>query len=836
MRLTALAFLSGILLCHYLPYLPINLGIILGFAVISIKYSFFRYLLAISIGYIWTLWHINSILAQTFSTALESQDIIIVGHIVDLPQQVERKLQFHFIPEQLKDKQYDFTGKIYLTWYKTTHELRPGQRWQFTVRLKKPHSSSNFGVPKYSAQVKRISAVGYIRELPAAKLLQEPSDWHIDNWRYRLSSAIYQALPDNEITHLLVALAIGQQRAISSQQYQILQHTGTVHLMAISGLHIGLVVMGSLFIFRLFRKLRLYPSYVALRIVAPHSAAIFSLLIAFIYALLSGFSVPTQRAFIMTTVFVCTLLLKRHVAVSQALSLALLFVLIWDPLSIQTQGFWLSFGAVAILGYIFVGRRTIYTDNRFIFKYLSFINYRKQFSQDTFFQLEAHYFKEIPERSLILKNVLTANRLKPQQQSTNLLKIIKLFLLSLYLKLSFRLRIWLKTFSKAQIAISLALLPVLLMLFGYISLTTIFANTIAIPIVSLIVLPFLLFSTLTILTFPTISNFVLPITAYMMEKLWAYLVWLDQLSVWEWEKPSLLTVIIATMGVLILLLPRGFPNKWLGFIWLCPLFFTTNHTQPIQHGGIQFTLLDVGQGLSAVIRTQHHTLLYDTGIKFSEHSDSGKSVILPFLNAQGIKKIDRIIVSHVDSDHSGGLNSIVAAMPVSKIFTNDPHELNHILPNYSFQSCHLGQHWEIDGVAFDMLNPSQRYLPKGNNRSCVLKISTGNYAILLPGDIEQITEEWLVKSIGNQLAAQILVVPHHGSLTSSSETFIEQVNPEIALFSVGYKNRFNFPKPDVLKRYKNRQIFTLLTSQTGAIQLKMTKAGIFQLRFAKSDD
>jgi len=839
MRLIVLAFLSGVLLCHYFPDLPINLGIILGFTVINIKYPHFRYLLAVSIGYIWTLWHINFIIAQTFPTELESQDIIIVGHIVDLPQQIDGRWQFYFTLEQLqfKNKQYDFTGKIRLTWYKNRHELYPGQRWQLTVRLKRPHALSNFGVHNYSPQVKRISAIGYIRDLPAAKLLQEPSAWHIDNWRYHLALAIYQALPDNEITHLLVALAVGHQRAISSQQYQILQHTGTIHLMAISGLHIGLVAMGSLFVFQLLCRVGIYPSRLFLKIAAPHSSAIFSLLFAFIYTLLSGFSVPTQRAFIMITAFVCTVLLKRHVAISQALSLALLFVLIWDPLSIQTQGFWLSFGAVAILGYVFVGRRTLSIDNKdkSIFKYLSFITQKKQFSQDTFFQLEPHYFDKIPEHAPVIKKYfLSPNR--PQLKSNNLLKFINLFQIFIYLKTISKLKKWVKMFSKTQIAISLALLPVLLMLFGYIPLTTIFANAIAIPVVSFITLPFTLFATFVILVFPSTGSFILTIAAYIMEKLWIYLVWLDQIGAWEWEKPSLFTVIIATIGVLILLLPRGFPNKWLGIIWLCPLFFTTNHTQSIQYGEVQFTLLDVGQGLAAAIRTQRHVWLYDTGIKFNENFDSGKSVILPFLAAQQIDKIDLMIVSHVDDDHSGGLNSIVAAMPVNKILTSDPHELNHILPNYPFQPCHLGQHWEIDGVTFDILNPSQHYLPKGNNRSCVLKITTGDYAILLTGDIEQIAEKWLVKSIGNQLTAEVLVMPHHGSLTSSTETFIDTVKPEIALFSVGYKNKFNFPKPEVLKRYKNRQIFTLLTSQTGAIRFNMTQDGIFQLHFAKKSE
>lgn len=838
MRLITLAFLFGIILSHVFPHLPIHFSLVFGLIVVSFKYPYCRYFLAICIGYLWSIWHLNSILAQTLATEIEWQEVIVTGCIVDLPQKLDDKWQFYFIPEQLQfqDKQYDFIGKIKLSWYKNTRELRPGQRWRFTVRLKKPHVSSNFGLRDQSTTllVKRIKAIGYIRNPASAQLLQQPSIWHIDNWRYRLSSAIYQTLPHNEITGLLVALAVGHQPAISPPQYKILQYTGTAHLMAISGLHIGLIIMVSLFVFKVMRKLRLYPSYLALRIPAPQSAAIFALISALIYSLLAGFSVPTQRAFIIIAVFAITILLKRKIATSYTLSLALLFVLIWDPLSVQTQGFWLSFGAFSIIGYIFSGRRAVLPsrETQLIFKYFSFIKSKKQFLDEVFFPLEPYHFKKIPDCALVKRYFLNYNRLQPQQPIVNFFKLGNLLLCSLCFSLFFKLKNWVKVFNQMQVAIILMLFPSLLMIFGYISLTTFFANAIAIPTVSLIVIPFVLLGTLFILPLPTIATFMFTIASYIMEKLWIYLAWLAQYGVWEWAKPSWLSIFIATIGVLILLLPSGFPNKLLGIIWLCPLFFI-NHPPAIQTGELQFTLLDVGQGLAAAIRTRNHVILYDTGIKVNENFDSGKRVIIPFLKAQRIEKIDHLIVSHSDIDHSGGLKSIVAMMPVTEIFTNNPKELNHILPNYPIKSCQAGQHWEIDGVNFDMLHPSQVYIPKDNNRSCVLKISIGQYAILLPGDIEQLVEAQLNKLQAAQLQANVLIVPHHGSLTSSTEAFIEAVNPEIALFSVGYRNMFGFPKPEVVSRYKKRQIFTLMTAETGAIQFKMNELGILQLHFAK---
>lgn len=841
MQLLILFFTTGITLCHFFPVLPTDILSIFLITVtlLSFRFPFFRYVLAFLLGYFWTLWHIHSFLARSLPNEIEGKDITIVGHIVDLPQQLEDRWRFDFAPTQFtyQGKQYDFTGKIRLTWYNNMHELRPNQYWQFTVRLKKPHINKNFGIYDHPANLSAqyVHAIGYIRPSPPSKLLIESSHWNIDYWRHYLSQAIKRTLPRGEITQLLIALAVGNQRAISAQQYIILQHTGTVHLMAISGLHIGLIAMTGLYLFYwLFRRLRVYPTRLTLKIPVPQAAILFSALLAFIYALLAGFSVPTQRTFIMIAAAAIIMLLKRRVAISYGLFLALFLVLLWDPFSIKSQGFWLSFGAVAVLNYIFSGRPvpSIGHKNQKIFSYLSLIKNRRQFSQTVFFQLEHDYFKQSDKHSSTgsYDKFLKLNRLKFDQPLLNEVKSIFLTLFRFYLQTVIFLKNWLKTFLQAQWAITLAISPILLILFGYISLTTVIANLIAIPTVSFIVVPFVLFGTLLILPFPSLGAVLLAIASHIMETLWLLLTYLsEQFNVWELPIPPLWTLLIALIGVAILLLPRGFPGRWLGVIWLCPLFFFT-YPKP-QPGELWFTLLEVGQGLAVVIRTSHHTILYDTGVKMSENLDSGKQVIIPFLKTQHIEKIDYIIVSHADLDHSGGLNSIVAVIPTTHIFTSAPDKLS--VPDHVIQACHAGQHWEIDGVHFEMLHPSsQLYVSKRNNRSCVLKISIGDYAILLPGDIEAIAEEQLIKSKAKQLRANVLIAPHHGSLTSSSESFIEQVQPELVLFSVGYRNQFGFPKPEVLKRYQRRHIFTLINSETGAIRFVMNKEGIFQLQLA----
>ena len=465
----------------------------------------------------------------------------------------------------------------------------------------------------------------------------------------------------------------------------------------------------------------------------PYFAALFSLLGAFIYALLAGFSLPTQRALIMVIVVVSATLFSRKLAISYIFTLTLLIILLWDPLSIISTGFWLSFGAVAVIIYALSG--------------------------------------------------------KDEQNISPLIK--------------WGLRTW-----RTQWAITLGLFPISLFVFNYFPIVSPLANAIAIPWVSFIIVPLTLLGTVLISIVPTIGHALLLVAANTLDALWVSIEYLANLGVWQQYKPPLWTVIVGMIGVAILLLPRGFPGRYLGIIWLLPLFFSPPALP--NRGEVWFTLLDVGQGLSAVVRTENYVLLYDTGTKFSS-----RTTVLPFLHALGIKDIDKLLISHDDNDHSGGTQMILKNFRVKNMLSGMPKESKNL--------CQAGQHWRWDDVDFQILHPTANLLAKDNNRSCVLKISSKGGVILLTGDIEKSAEYQLIHRY-QQLKADILIVPHHGSNTSSTTSFINTVQPKIALISAGYRNRFGHPNKFVMQRYKD--ILVLETAKTGAIQFKLSTKGI----------
>jgi competence protein ComEC len=232
------------------------------------------------------------------------------------------------------------------------------------------------------------------------------------------------------------------------------------------------------------------------------------------------------------------------------------------------------------------------------------------------------------------------------------------------------------------------------------------------------------------------------------------------------------------------------------------------------------TLLDVGQGLAAVVQTANHQLVFDTGAKFSTESDMGQSVLLPFLRSQGIDSIDTLIVSHGDNDHIGGAASLLLSMPTKQVLTSVPQKLSDFSPTF----CSAGHSWLWDEVKFSILSPQREFISENDN-SCVLLV-TGKYgAVLLTGDIEAAAESWLVDNVGENLQAKVLIAPHHGSKTSSTAPFLQTVKPEFVLIPAGYRNQFGHPHPSVLQRYQQAGISWLSSASSGAIDVKLDKTG-----------
>ena len=228
------------------------------------------------------------------------------------------------------------------------------------------------------------------------------------------------------------------------------------------------------------------------------------------------------------------------------------------------------------------------------------------------------------------------------------------------------------------------------------------------------------------------------------------------------------------------------------------------------------TLLDVGQGLSVVVQTANHWLVYDTGAKFSAESDMGQSALLPFLRLQGAGKIDKLIISHGDNDHIGGAASLMRGIPAEQVLTSVPQ----LLSDYSPVMCAAGQSWTWDQVRFTLLSPPHAFVSENDN-SCVLKIQSEQGAVLLTGDIEALAESWLIETYGNNLKANVLIAPHHGSNTSSTTSFLQAIQPEYVLIPAGYRNQFGHPHQEVLLRYQQIKAKWLTSADSGAITINV---------------
>jgi len=478
---------------------------------------------------------------------------------------------------------------------------------------------------------------------------------------------------------------------------------------------------------------------------AQQAATIGGIVVAIIYACLAGFSVPTQRTLYMLLTFSVALLLNKKLPISRVLAIALIVVVLLDPWSVVSSGFWLSFSAIAIIAYVSVGRLVI-----------------------------ANWFHE---------SVIT------------------------------------------QWAVTIGLLPLLILIFGQASLISPIANAFAIPIISLGVVPLAILGVL----LPT--DFILHASYWMMENCMQGLNWLAKIPMATWSQAvaPAWSIVLAIIGVLWMLLPRGFPQRWLGLILLLPMLIA--HPQKPAQGEMKVDVLDVGQGLAVVVQTATHVFLYDAGPSYSAQNDAGSKIIVPFLRGEGIKKLDGMMISHNDMDHSGGMVSILAQLPVSWLSSSfELPENDALLVKRSH--CVAGQKWVWDKVSFEVLYPSLESYElidiKDNNRSCVVKVTSRYGSILLTGDIEKEAEAALLKAnkdglLGGVLLSDVLIAPHHGSKTSSTLEFVKAVGAKHTIFTVGYLNRFKHPKPLIEKRYEDNGALLYRSDYQGEFMINFTK-------------
>jgi competence protein ComEC len=711
-------------------------------------------MLCFGLGFYWAAGFAHFRLADALPIASEGPDIRIIGIVASLPQQDARSVRFQFDVERVLTEGAHVPRHIALAWWGNTvrderpatlPEIRAGERWQLTVRLRRPRGTANHNGFDYEAWLleRDIRATGYVRTKNENRRLaptaHAPRYW-IEAARAVLRERIQHALSEKPYAGVIVALAVGDQRAIPPEQWQVFTRTGVNHLMSISGLHVtmvsGLVLALAHWLWRRNSRLTLW-------LPARKAAVLFGLAAALGYTLLAGFAVPAQRTLYMLAVTAIALWFGVTSPVSAVLALTLLVVLLLDPWAVLAPGFWLSFGAVALIMYVTVGRIA-----------------------------RVH---------------------------------------------------WLKNWVTVQWAVTLGLVPPLLILFQQFSVASPLANGVAIPVVSLIVVP------LTLIGVAVPFDFPLHAAHLVMGWCMLLLEWLSGMpdAVWQQQVPPGWTVLAAVIGIAWLLLPRGFPARWLGALAFLPLFLIT--PPQFADGELKLTVLDVGQGLAVVAQTRYHALLYDTGPAFGPGADSGTRIIIPYLRASGIRRLDGLIVSHDDIDHSGGAASVLQALPVAWLLTSLPDMDPLPLETEAAMRCHSGQKWEWDGVRFEVLGPTRESYEdvavKDNDRSCVLKITTSGGHILLPADIERRAERDLLDQRGTELFADVLVAPHQGSRTSSTPEFVEHVNPQVVVFPVGYRNRFGHPHKEVVERYRAIGARIYRTDRDGALTLVFTQAG-----------
>jgi competence protein ComEC len=382
---------------------------------------------------------------------------------------------------------------------------------------------------------------------------------------------------------------------------------------------------------------------------------------------------------------------------------------------------------------------------------------------------------------------------------------------------------WTRAWLSTQWAVTLALIPGLLLLFREVSLVSPLANLIAIPLVSLGVIPLAIAGGLTGLA-P-----LLDVAHGLMDLCAGLLAWLASLpgALWRQHEPPLWAAGLGLLGVLWLLLPRGLPARGLGAVLIAPLFLARPESLP--EGAFGADVLDVGQGLAVLVRTQDHALLFDAGPDYSGETDAGGRVVLPHLVAEGVTRLDAVILSHDDNDHTGGAASVMWGLPPGQLLTSlaNAHPL---LAGAHHRRCAPGVVWDWNGVRFEILHPTPVFQESSklgdNDKGCVLKVSSSYGNLLIPADIERLGELSLIERMPKMLPADVLIAPHHGSLTSSTPDFVAKVHPRAVVFTAGHRNRFGHPRPEVVRRYRDAGSRIHRTDRDGAVLLRFGPEGV----------
>lgn len=658
-------------------------------------------------------------------------------------------------------------------------EIKPGEIWELSALLRRPYGAFNPGQGDILSYrfANNHRAVANVKGNP--RRLDEFWEWRwsiqVARLRHHIRATLNEFVGDKRYGAVIVALVMGDQAGIAQEDWVLFNRSGLTHLVSISGSHITMLSsLASLLCFVLWRRVNFANKLLSERLAAQRLAAIVGILVAWCYCSIAGWGVPAQRSFLMLLIFFANYAFALQWSVHMVLAVAAVVVLFVDPWAILSIGFWLSFGAMLVL-------------------------------------------------IMLLKEVLKGQGLKQ--------------------KLFFAVRAW----AKMQLAVFLGLAPLLALLFNQVSLISPIANAYAIFLIGTIITPasLLLAFISQFAMFDRVSQYLAELThglLYLCLELtaklasWPYaLLDVPSLSIWA--------VVLALFAIFTLFIARF--SRWtvLSLVWLLPIFAGVSSKQTMNEGEWQAYMLDVGQGSAILLKTQNHHLLFDVGVRTSYEIESSNQVIIPVLRSLGIKHLDFVVVSHSDLDHVGGFSELISQVSVGHIYGSFrldrwlAKEEDIFAKDYSprnaqlhAEACLAGQEFALDGVAFSFVWPNQEVimplgLKSANEESCVLLVKGKHHSILLTGDIDHAVETQLMQG-GFAPTVDAVVVPHHGSKTSSSVAFINYVKAQFAIAQAGHYNRYNHPDPTVSKRWLNAGSHFYSTIEHGAVVLRSSALGL----------
>jgi competence protein ComEC len=661
---------------------------------------------------------------------------------------------------ELDDHHLNYSPLLEMRWYKPTIQVQLGEKHAFTVRFKPVYGRAN--PDGFDRQKWKYSQHIAYRAKIKAHLQPLISSFSIRAYLYQKMTTVTKSLNNNGI---LLALSFADKSLIKQPQKELIQKLGIAHLFAISGLHISLFFS---FVYVLLHFL--VNNLLPLRLLGWFSwrlLNISALMGAFLYTYLAGFSLPTQRAFLMLFFAVVVLSMKRKCSLLDLLSGTLFVILLWDPLSVLSLSLWFSFAAV----------------------------------------------------SLILITLWYFPNIKKTVQQNDAISVFN------------KIKHYLKLLILIQFSLTLLMLPIQLFAFSSFTVLSALINFVAVPLFSLVIIPMTLFGVLFSLLYEPLAFVLLSAADKLIFYFFnlfaktsnAYLF----LSDYQGE---ILSFIIVTLIVIFIAHKQGLQNMKISalfIITLCcfiPWSVWNNNQKHTSNWWVE--VFDVGQGLAVLVRSKGNTLLYDTGPRYPSGFTTANAEIVPYFFANGINKLDYLVISHSDIDHAGGTDMILEHFSPSIVLLGEPIESEKLL-NYQTLQCLSGMQWQLGSLHIKALSPT-KLTKNNNNNSCVLKISDGKTHLLLTGDIDKKQEAKLVDKYAGQLQSHLLIAPHHGSKYSSSKGFIKAVAPQWSIFTAGFMNQWGFPRNEVKLRYKEQGAQTLTTGINGFIRFNIQKDKIIQ--------